>query len=968
MASNYSLLGMMNQIKPAEYDTQRFLREEERLNKMKAQYDADKDKDMLAQGMYYEAMGSVDENLMQLHTTGYNAMQNRVKEEKEKIIKEASKYRGWNDFLSKGGTAMLANYKSNVLRSQEFAKHFETKQNITKIQQLASQGMGHLIPERIVQQLSAYEKGEGNYVAFEMLEEIDLMSDSYGSQQEVPVEQIVARNFAALRKNMLVEFGANFFQNDTEEQVYNKVWNYANAKYKDMYGTNAQITAAIIKNEGKKTEPNQAQIDAQKERENKINQTKEKAEKLKAISNSPLAKIAFGLLESMGENGKITSYQEFSHKLEDLGMHGFFTNANDRSTAVPMIKAGSAYMITEAIPISATLNEKVGSEVAAAYYGVDKSSLKSRGEGGGVSSIQNIEMIVDYNGIPYDSDYLNIDKDKNKRLASSLPEKLYYNETRVGLALRLKDSGDPDASKSNYHLLMEFNDPEKENEYIKGMFNQQAKTFLSQISPEKIDELKLNFQSIWDSNKEAIYKSFPEEYTQEQKDEAFQNFQKEMDRQWDSWMKLVEEGKEISWDDLSKKRKEDIRKRREAVVEDEDNAVKNGDAGLFSFFFKQVWRASADGIAGLLKDGAPLDKHMDDVEAYVMSMIYEDARPEIMPFAVLDDNNGHVFYQLMPLSEDEIEVLSDKAANEFGLSTLESDQYFTLQNQRIQNRRAFEKSKGQSIAKYSIQNMHGNSKTKDDPTKTVLEKHQEFFRNSQIPNDLKADNTANNIADANFNQRYLANANLPEEKRSTISSNSPYHHANRRFVYTFGHAVNGFFDYVVNAKYEDDYIYSGIARETIKMYKDLEGEEGYEEMMETFEKDFGEIVKDLQNTEEGQALLNSWNSNILKGIEENNMHYFEKGYSDLIAYIANNRIKVTFESISQSVIENQFEKNKDAWLESYRQAMGMPDAEIEEEALKKWVKNSFLTSLFMDEDYLLKSNDIQNIYKNINAQ
>ena len=98
-------------------------------------------------------------------------------------------------FLKAGGISDLANYKKNIVDSQEFQIFKDNKINMERILMVKEKGMGHLLNEQDLKSLQAYNtNGSGKIQYTGLLNEIKVDVQAYELGHEITPEEVLANN------------------------------------------------------------------------------------------------------------------------------------------------------------------------------------------------------------------------------------------------------------------------------------------------------------------------------------------------------------------------------------------------------------------------------------------------------------------------------------------------------------------------------------------------------------------------------------------------------------------------------------------------------------------------------------------------------------------------------------------------------------------------------------------------------
>lgn len=168
---------------------------------------------------YYENINAKADELL-----GYDKA--RIQEKAialQRDMKEKIKMYGGSQklFMRSGGQALLGKMSRNITGSQEFATYQKNKENLARIMDAQSKGMGHLLTQNDLDSMRNYEKNKGGEISFSgIMAEIELPDpNNYDLNQNIPMEDILGHkdNYLKILGNYKMHFPGD--EDVTREEV-----------------------------------------------------------------------------------------------------------------------------------------------------------------------------------------------------------------------------------------------------------------------------------------------------------------------------------------------------------------------------------------------------------------------------------------------------------------------------------------------------------------------------------------------------------------------------------------------------------------------------------------------------------------------------------------------------------------------------------------------------------------------------
>lgn len=124
-------------------------------------------------------------------------------------------------FMQNGGNGVMANYSSSITNSEEFTTYKENKENLARILSIQEKGMGHLLVQKDVDSMQAYERNKGGKISYSgVMSEIELPDqNNYDLGAPIPMSDIMnnKENYMKILGNYRLHFPND--DNPTDEHI-----------------------------------------------------------------------------------------------------------------------------------------------------------------------------------------------------------------------------------------------------------------------------------------------------------------------------------------------------------------------------------------------------------------------------------------------------------------------------------------------------------------------------------------------------------------------------------------------------------------------------------------------------------------------------------------------------------------------------------------------------------------------------
>lgn len=164
---------------------------------------------IVAQEKYAEYEKQVHDFADKLLGPDRTKINNKAKQLSQSIRDEILNYGGdMKKFLANGGTLMMNDYKNNVINSPEASRYASNKENSVYVIKAMSEGKGHLINQRDLNNWQKYgETGDGEITYTGLYNEIEMPdANNYDWQQEIPAEDILDKNYFQIYGNFVMDY------------------------------------------------------------------------------------------------------------------------------------------------------------------------------------------------------------------------------------------------------------------------------------------------------------------------------------------------------------------------------------------------------------------------------------------------------------------------------------------------------------------------------------------------------------------------------------------------------------------------------------------------------------------------------------------------------------------------------------------------------------------------------------------
>ena len=254
----------------------------------------DEAEEQMAEAQYQDMIAKVQaeaDGLLENDRTAINLKAKALQNDIRKKVKALGGSK--SAFMKQGGISDLANYKKDLLSSNEYVQYKNNKTNMERILMLKEKGLGHLINEKDMAALNSYNtNGKGKITYTGVLNEIEVDEQAYEWGSIITPEQVLqnSSNRMKIIANWEADTGQDYNPTYDEEVLKGYI------KYKGYGGVGRNTVMQIAK----------AKADAAK--------AKEKA-RLSTVSNA---------ISSATSNVKQTAYAD----MESSQGYGFLSSEN----------------------------------------------------------------------------------------------------------------------------------------------------------------------------------------------------------------------------------------------------------------------------------------------------------------------------------------------------------------------------------------------------------------------------------------------------------------------------------------------------------------------------------------------------------------------------------------------------------------------------------------------------------------
>lgn len=245
-----ALAGMAKPVDRVSADEREF----RMMNELQAQKEKEDQQSLAAQELESKQYAEISEKASQLLEPDRNKIRSASLELQKKIRSKIEEYGSRKAFFAAGGASLLAQYKNDLLTSEETTSYFDNKKNMEALIRLKESGKGHLISSIDLQNMQAYEQGIGTKITYSgMKSEIPIPEEYFDYGVNIPAENILhyKDNYMAIYGNWLIENPdkTELTGKDLEEQLLAYTMRNHSGRGLNEFNRKAEAAARAVKAE-----------------------------------------------------------------------------------------------------------------------------------------------------------------------------------------------------------------------------------------------------------------------------------------------------------------------------------------------------------------------------------------------------------------------------------------------------------------------------------------------------------------------------------------------------------------------------------------------------------------------------------------------------------------------------------------------------------------------------------------------